>query len=590
MWLLSAEAERLRSVTACQRLDAPIDAEIDVITARAAAAFHAPIAFTSLIDRHRQSLVSQIGLEGTDLPCDDGVCAYLLAHDDVLVVPDMLADSRFRTHAMAVAAPYARFCAAAPLIGSNGAHLGSFTIMDTRPRDDFDARDAAQLARLAVALSAKLDIAVRRLPPSPLAFMASRIGEYAAVIGGGGLVGLAVRKAGLPAPAVWAACLAVVLAIGGAVGLLGARVESRRRVAWGTALDQVVWRPLFLATGIFEIPDLEARARMVANDTDRWREILREAGVGGGLQRFDEIAAARLVLAEKLSTAGVDATGLPELCDYANAHLEAVIQHTEAVTFTILNRLGRVGDLVAEFGDYVKVADTQSAALISESGQSMSRNQDFIESLDAYLHRRSVDSEAERHRLARIVDETKTLQQSVDAIAQIVSTTNILALNATIEAGRAGEAGKGFAVVANEVRDLASQTRATVATITQGLARFQATILQQIADEVSTGRVASEQLLLDDLGRQLRVMGTSYQQMSDHQRSILADLDRVSCAIAEAMVEAMAEMQFQDVVRQRIESVMRGVAALKDADAETALRLVQAKETVGSDQGMVELF
>jgi hypothetical protein len=53
---------------------------------------------------------------------------------------------------------------------------------------------------------------------------------------------------------------------------------------------------------------------------------------------------------------------------------------------------------------------------------------------------------------------------------------------------------------------------------------------------------------------------------------------------------AMGEMQFQDVVRQRLESVMRGIDALKGSDASTALDEMRSKETVGGPPGMVELF
>jgi hypothetical protein len=44
------------------------------------------------------------------------------------------------------------------------------------------------------------------------------------------------------------------------------------------------------------------------------------------------------------------------------------------------------------------------------------------------------------------------------------------------------------------------------------------------------------------------------------------------------------------VVRQRLESVMRGISALKDRDADTAFEMVREKETVGSGGAMIELF
>lgn len=67
----------------------------------------------------------------------------------------------------------------------------------------------------------------------------------------------------------------------------------------------------------------------------------------------------------------------------------------------------------------------------------------------------------------RAGDELKELRRSISEVDAIIVSindvaeqTNLLALNATIEAARAGEAGKGFTVVANEVKTLASQTKA----------------------------------------------------------------------------------------------------------------------------------
>lgn len=70
--------------------------------------------------------------------------------------------------------------------------------------------------------------------------------------------------------------------------------------------------------------------------------------------------------------------------------------------------------------------------------------------------------------LMNAIEQSKQVNQ-IDALSKtilsIISDTNLLAFNASIEAARAGEAGLGFAVVAEEIRNLAENSKASVAKI-----------------------------------------------------------------------------------------------------------------------------
>jgi methyl-accepting chemotaxis protein len=89
-------------------------------------------------------------------------------------------------------------------------------------------------------------------------------------------------------------------------------------------------------------------------------------------------------------------------------------------------------------------------------------------------------------RLEKTAEEAfKALRQtekSMIAIQNIAMNVKILGFNASIEANRVKENGKGFSVIASEVRNLAETTNASVAKISEAVAK-----LDDFRDNLSSG-------------------------------------------------------------------------------------------------------
>ena len=114
-----------------------------------------PIALVSLIDRERQWFESRYGVDVTTAPSEGSFCGHAMAGDEVLIVPDMHDDDRFRNNPLIQTVPNIRFYAGCPLRSANGDHLGTFCLIDNQPRQ-FSSQDADTLRELVGMVEAEL--------------------------------------------------------------------------------------------------------------------------------------------------------------------------------------------------------------------------------------------------------------------------------------------------------------------------------------------------------------------------------------------------------------------------------------------------
>ncbi len=128
------EDARLKALYDLGLLDTGADAAFDALVRLAAKHFDAPIALVSLVDENRQWFKARYGLAACETCRDDAFCAHAILGEDVFIVENALEDERFCDNPLVLGGPNIRFYAGAPLILDFGIRIGTFCIIDTKPR------------------------------------------------------------------------------------------------------------------------------------------------------------------------------------------------------------------------------------------------------------------------------------------------------------------------------------------------------------------------------------------------------------------------------------------------------------------------
>ena len=151
------ERRRLDALKALDILDSDPEPGFEAITRLAADLFQVPISAVSLVDAERQWFKSSVGLEVCETSRDLSLCAHAVSYDDMLVLPDTLADPRFCDHPAVTGDPYLRFYAGAP-VRFAGQNVGTLCIADYKPRAAFSVEDRTRLMNLADAISSMMEM------------------------------------------------------------------------------------------------------------------------------------------------------------------------------------------------------------------------------------------------------------------------------------------------------------------------------------------------------------------------------------------------------------------------------------------------
>jgi GAF domain-containing protein len=129
---------RLSALQRLGILDTPPEASFDRLTRIACRMLHAPIGLVSLVDRDRQFFKACLGVPepfatARETPLSHSFCKHVVATNKPLVVEDARANPLVRMNPAIEEMGIVAY-AGIPLATSDGHVVGSFCVIDTRPR------------------------------------------------------------------------------------------------------------------------------------------------------------------------------------------------------------------------------------------------------------------------------------------------------------------------------------------------------------------------------------------------------------------------------------------------------------------------
>jgi methyl-accepting chemotaxis protein len=240
------------------------------------------------------------------------------------------------------------------------------------------------------------------------------------------------------------------------------------------------------------------------------------------------------------------------------------LAESEREVMKVIEQIGLLNAQASEKRAHINRSIQSGKALTESTRLRVEANHEIIAALEMQLQEQNDEMRSNFERIEGLADEVRTLTPLIKVITSIAQQTSLLALNAEIEAARAGSAGRGFTVVAIEVRKLSVLSTSAAAGIA---AKINATC-KRVDTEMAVAKASLEQYE-SNTGMQNLIagLGEMQQEFTKNGELLLAVISEVDSSYEESihrLSEALGHIQFQDVMRQRMEHVQEALVEMRE--------------------------
>ena len=233
--------------------------------------------------------------------------------------------------------------------------------------------------------------------------------------------------------------------------------------------------------------------------------------------------------------------------------LNVVVSDTESSAMELIVQARKLSDAAAALLTYLDNSNLSAHGMEEEvevSVSSILKISAFVQKLPDMIREDMVTIQS------AAIKEIGGLAGFIQIIKELSKQTELLALNAAIEAARAGEAGRGFMVVADEVRKLSTRSAEAASMIEKGLLSAEQTMRDGLRLSPVDTQIAEASAIVESI----RTLQGNYEDIQQFYKTLFTVVTVHNTDLASGISEMLGNIQYQDVVRQRIERTLFAIS------------------------------